>query len=136
MQPEPKKVIPQVLIYNYSLHMPSDTAAEKLGGIVLRLAAHGQDLLTWLMRTKEILKVTSAILTDIVANNKIRTPKNSSKNAKIRKLMALQSMKTNLTEQELNKLEAQMKEQENRRNKKRPDEDKDDDASENEETLV
>ena len=120
------------MIFEYTLHIPCESVAGKMGNVILRRAAHGQSILTWLMKSLEILKVTSSVLSDVVTTHNIRMPKNSSKNAKIRKLMSLPIVKEALTADELACLENKMKQQEENRQKKKTSEEKDEDGSENE----
>ena len=106
----------------------------KMGNLVIRRSAAGQKVLTHLMQTGQILKLTNNVLNDIMAHECIRMPKNSSKSAKIRKLMTIDIITRTVSADQLQLLEAMLKEQEKNRAKKKTDDDptKEDDASENE----
>ena len=106
----------------------------KMGNLVIRRSVNGQKVLTFLMRSLQILKLTNTIISDILAHECIRMPKNSSKAAKIRKLMSLDIVKKTVNSEQLENLEAALKEQEKNRNKKKGHEDpfKEEEASDNE----
>ena len=119
-------------IFDYSLHIPNETMASKTGNVIVRPGCSGQSVLIWLLRSGEIIKLTSSVLSDIIGSHDIRMPKNSSKNAKIRKLMAMNLVKETMSEAELNTLESQLKEQEASRKKKKEEEENNDDGSDQE----
>ena len=124
----------KVVIHDYSLHIPPDSLVMKMGNLVIRRSVNGQKVLTFLMRSLQILKLTNTIISDILAHECIRMPKNSSKAAKIRKLMSLDIVKKTVNSEQLENLEAALKEQEKNRNKKKGHEDpfKEEEASDNE----
>ena len=123
----------EVAIYPYTLHVPSSALEAKTGGFVIRRAAKSQTMLTHLMKTCEILKVTSLVLSEILNNERVKMPKNSSKAAKIRKLMTLESVRASVTEEELACIEKALCEQEKQRSqKKKEGEAKDEDADDEE----
>ena len=83
------------------------------------------------MHSAQIVSLLSSVLTDILNSFEIRMPKMTTKNAKIRKLLSLQEISDTCTQEEVDKIEAMLIAQEQKRNSKKEaelDEDpKDDD---------
>ena len=92
-------------------------------------------MLTHLMKTCEILKVTSLTLSEILNSERTRMPKNSSKAAKIRKLMSLETVRAAVTGDELALIEQALCEQERQRNQKKKEAETKEDEAEDEEDM-
>ena len=85
---------------------------------MIRRAAKSQTLLVHLVKTCEILKVTSLTLSEILVHERVKMPKNSSKAAKIRKLMSLHSVCSSVSGEDLARVEKALADQENRRGRR------------------
>ena len=93
---------------------------EKLGScFVLRRGARPYSLLSWLVHSAQIVSLLSSVLTDILNSFEIRMPKMTTKNAKIRKLLSLQEISDTCTQEEVDKIEAMLIAQEQKRNSKK-----------------
>ncbi|CAE7741926.1 unnamed protein product [Symbiodinium sp. CCMP2456] len=97
-----------VEIFCYTIHVCPASLESKCGGILFRRGPRAYSLLVFLFVSQSIMSITSAALSDILTAYEIRMPKNSSKHAKIRKLMTLDDVKTTLGEDGLEGLEQKM----------------------------
>ena len=79
-----------------------------------------------LVKTENILQVTSAALDELLISQGLRMPKNSSKAAKTRKLLQSDTTQNNLSKDELEAVEKKLQEIEERRTKKTGKRDADD----------
>ena len=92
----------------------------KCGGILLRRGPRAYSLLVHLFISESIMSITSAALSEILIDYECRMPKNSSKHAKIRKLMTLADVKEALGEDGGARMEAKLQEiEKNRASKKK-----------------
>ena len=86
-----------------------------------------------LVKSEQILQVTSTALDELLLTQKLRMPKNSSKASKIRKLLQSETVQNNLNKEELDAVEKRLQEIDEKRKKKARKQDADDHEDEGEE---
>ena len=102
----------------------------KCGGILFRRGPKAYSLLVNLFISETIMSITSAALSDLLTACDCRMPKNSSKHAKIRKLMTLADVKEALGDDGVARMEAKLQEiEKNRVSKKKEKEQETEDAA-------
>ena len=126
----------EVEIFSYTIHVCPASLESKCGGILFRRGPKAYSLLVFLFVSQSIMNITSAALSEILTAYELRMPKNSSKHAKIRKLMTLDDVKTTLGEDGLEGLEQKMLEiEKSRASKKKEKEPEAEDATTHETGL-
>ena len=110
-------------MFQYSLHVPSPSLEAKTDGVILRRAARGHSILAFLFLSGHILKVNSDTLSDLLANEKLKLPKNSTRKAKINALTQASSVRESVSEELLKAIQQQLEEEEANRKKKNRSED-------------
>ena len=106
-------------IFEYSLHVADAALAAKSSTILIRRAPQPWSLLVFLFRAEMILQMTSAGLSELLALEGIRMPKNAAKAAKIRGLMETTSVKENTDQNLRDRIEALLQQQEQSRGKRK-----------------
>ena len=86
---------------------------------MLRRGPKAYSLLVYLFVSESIMNITSAALSEILAAYEARIPKNSSKHAKIRKLMTLNDVKEALGDDGVARMEQKLCEIEKNRSSKK-----------------
>ncbi|CAE7579412.1 unnamed protein product [Symbiodinium sp. CCMP2592] len=110
----------EVEIFCYTLHVCPTSMESKCGGILFRRGPKPYSLLVHLFVSENIMSITSAALSDILTAYSIRMPKNSSKHAKITKLMTLDEVKQAIGDAGVARMEAKLLEiDKNRHSKKK-----------------
>ncbi|CAE7789951.1 unnamed protein product [Symbiodinium sp. CCMP2592] len=118
-----------VEIFEYTVHVSPASMESKCGGILLRRGPQAYSLLVHLFISGSIMNITSAALSEILIDYECRMPKNSSKHAKIRKLMTLADVKESLSDEGVAQMEAKLQEiEKNRSAKKKEKEQETDDV--------
>ncbi|CAE6939966.1 unnamed protein product [Symbiodinium sp. CCMP2592] len=126
-----------VEIFCYTLHVCPTSMESKCGGILFRRGPKPYSLLVHLFVSENIMSITSAALSDILTAYSIRMPKNSSKHAKITKLMTLDEVKQAIGDAGVARMEAKLLEiDKNRHSKKKAAEAEGDDVTMHDETAA
>ncbi|CAE6965504.1 unnamed protein product [Symbiodinium sp. CCMP2592] len=99
----------EVQIYRYTLHVLEPSLEAKLPGFVFRREPGGACLLLFLFRNGGILDVSSDALSELLALEGMRLPKNATKSAKIRKLMTASIVAQNTDESLRSSIEDRLK---------------------------
>ena len=116
------KSVCQVQIFEYSVHLLGGVLYDKMRcGILFRRSQSSWSLLAWLVHQNKIHTTSSHVLSELLAMNDLKTAKSANKATKIRKLLTLDEVRKQCSEQETQKVEALLKEQEDRRKKKTQD---------------
>ena len=106
-------------MFRYTLHVPAASLEPKTESILIRRGRTGVSLLVYLFLTGNILKLTSDTLSEILTQEKIKLPKNSTKRAKITALLKAPMIQENIPEETRISIEKKLDEDEaNRKNKK------------------
>ena len=109
----------QVVVYEYSCHLAIPPLADKLGSnIILRRSLHGESLLCYLVNSLRILSLTAATLHEMLVHCCVRMAKNTTKPAKIRKILMLQEVVQNCKQEKRDEIEKKLQEQEEQAKKK------------------
>ena len=121
-------------MFRYTLHVPATTLEAKMESIVIRRGLTGVPLLVYLFLTANILKITSDTLSEILNQERIKLPKNSTKKTKITALLKAPAVQESVPEEARISIEKKLEEDEaNRRTKKTnnqaPDADENDDEA-------
>ena len=107
-------------IFDYCIHTCNGVMEGKFGScFVFRRGARPFSLVTWLVRSTDVVGLLSAVLTDILAANHIRMPKTSTKAAKIRRLLSMDEITKSCSKEEIDRVESILKEQESKRKQKK-----------------
>ena len=109
----------QVEIFEYTIHVSPASLECKCGGILIRRGSKPYSLLVHLFISETILSITSAALSEILTAYEARMPKNSSKHAKIRKLLTLADVKETLGDHGVARMEQKLQEIEKSRSSKK-----------------
>ena len=109
-------------MFQYTLHVPSPSLEAKMDGVVIRRGKRGYKLLSYLLLSSNILKVNSDTLSELLANEKIRLPKNSTRKTKILALMAAPSVLEDVPQATRQAIEKKLEEEEASRSKKKNNE--------------
>ncbi|CAE7186234.1 unnamed protein product, partial [Symbiodinium necroappetens] len=125
-----------VEVFSYTIHFVGPRLCDKLGcAAVLRRCEAGQKLLVWMIRSKDIVKVTSESLSQWAAQYSLQIRRNSTKSAKIRALCQLPDVTAACTPAELKALDDLLNEIDEKRRKRtkaseaeNQEEDEEDDA--------
>lgn len=96
----------QVQICQYTVHVFDPVLEQKMPGFVLRRGPRCHSLLVFLFLNESILDVSSSALTELLAGEHMKMPKNATKAAKIRKLMTAASVMESTDESLRQKIEA------------------------------
>ena len=105
-------------MFQYTLHVPSPSLEAKTDGVILRRAARGHNILSFLFLSSHILKVNSDTLSDLLANQRLKLPKNSTRKAKIQALMQAPNIRESVSEEILKDIQRQLEEEDISRKKK------------------
>ncbi|CAE7658675.1 unnamed protein product [Symbiodinium sp. CCMP2592] len=105
-----------VALYGYSLHVCEQALEDKCGSSLLfRRGFQEFNLLCYLVQSQEILKTSSASLSELLQKCDVQMPKTTTKNQKIRRLLSLDAVKTACGEPKILKLLAKLDEQDEKR---------------------
>ena len=106
-------------MFRYTLHVPATSLETKTDSILIRRGRTGVSLLVYLFLTANILKLASDTLSEILTQEKIKLPKNSTKRAKITALLKSPTIQEQIPEETRISIEKKLEEDElNRKNKK------------------
>ncbi|CAE7840654.1 unnamed protein product [Symbiodinium sp. CCMP2592] len=106
-------------VFTYTIHFLSPRLCDKVGcAAVLRRSSSGQTLLVWMVRSKDIVKLTSETLTQWAAEYGLELRRNSTKSAKIRALCQLPAVIAACTPAELKALDDLLNEIDEKRRKR------------------
>ncbi|CAE7442053.1 unnamed protein product [Symbiodinium microadriaticum] len=109
----------EVEVFSYTIHFVGPRLCDKLGcAAVLRRCEAGQKLLVWMIRSKDIVKVTSESLSQWAAQYGLQIRRNSTKSAKIRALCQLPDVTAACTPAELKALDDLLNEIDEKRRKR------------------
>ncbi|CAE7212877.1 unnamed protein product [Symbiodinium sp. CCMP2592] len=106
----------EVALYGYSLHVCEQALEDKCGSSLLfRRGFQEFNLLCYLVQSQEILKTSSASLSELLQKCDVQMPKTTTKNQKIRRLLSLDAVNTACGEPKILKLLAKLDEQDEKR---------------------
>ena len=108
-------------MYEYTVHVPDTFLEQKVGGVILRRGTVAFDLASYLFKTGEIVKITSAAMDELLLSLGVRMPKNATKGAKVRRMMTCDVIASKLDRAVLDAVEAKLKEIEAQRKSKNKD---------------
>ncbi|CAE7389174.1 unnamed protein product [Symbiodinium necroappetens] len=112
MLPGPEQTGEQTVeIFEYTIHVSPASLECKCGGILIRRGSKPYSLLVHLFISETILSITSAALSEILTAYEARMPKNSSKHAKIRKLLTLADVKETLGDHGVARMEQKLQDE-------------------------
>ena len=77
----------EVEMFQYTVHVPCSGLEAKADGILIRRGIKGFTLLSYLFLSEHVLKLNSDTLSELLSQERIRMPKNSTRKAKILGLM-------------------------------------------------
>ncbi|CAE7273237.1 unnamed protein product [Symbiodinium sp. CCMP2592] len=113
------RMMAPVEVFSYTIHFVGPRLCDKLGcAAVLRRSASGQTLLVWMIRSKDIVKLTSETLSQWAAEYALQLRRNSTKSAKIRALCQLPAVAAACTPAELKALDDLLNEIDEKRRKR------------------
>ena len=85
-------------MFQYTVHVPGTSLAPKTDSLVFRRGKKGFSLLSYLCLTSNILKMTSDTLSQLLQNEKIKCPKNSTRKTKITSLLQASTVEESVPE--------------------------------------
>ena len=110
----------QVEIYQHALHLLSNKLSEKLGSaLVVRRAEKGNSLLSYLVETGEIVKITNECLDALLNWQNMKVCKTTTKANRIRKLLESEHTKKNCSSASIQRVLQALAEQDEKRKKKK-----------------
>ena len=111
-------------MFQYTVHVPCSGLEAKADGILIRRGLKGFTLLSYLFLSEHVLKLNSDTLSDLLSQERIRMPKNSTRKAKIFGLMKTATVQDSVADNILQGIVKKMEEEEtNRKKRKAADED-------------
>ena len=105
-------------MFQYTVHVPSTSLEPKTDSLILRRGKKGFSLLSYLCLTSNILKMTSDTLSQLLLNEKIKCPKNSTRKAKITGLLQASTVQESVPEDMRQAILTRLDEEEASRRKK------------------
>ena len=109
----------QVLFFEKTLHLVNFELAKTLGcNIIIRKQKTGQNLLSYLVSTLEILDVSNDALDSILAWQSTRVSKNTTKAMKVRRLLDLPLVSRTCSREAIDAILRKLAEQDERKKKK------------------
>ena len=110
---------PEVQVFEHSMHVLNATMSAKMGCcLVFRKAVHAHSLLSYAVQTASILRLSNDSLEHLLAWQKIRIAKSSTKATRIKKLLESEEVKNKCTSEAVQRILAALAEQEEKRKKK------------------
>ena len=110
----------------YSLHIASDSLAQKLGcGLLARRGTVEFSLLPYLVETKKILRLPSASLSDLLAKQNVRLARNTTVSCKLRRLLSVSEVKDACSDAVIQEILATLDLRDEKRKKESKEEEKD-----------
>ncbi|CAE7690019.1 unnamed protein product [Symbiodinium sp. CCMP2456] len=111
--------VDEVRFYDYSMHLCDQSLAEKCGtSLVLRRGTKSFSLMPFLVEKGFILQLTVANLMDFLNSCGIRMPKNTTKAARIRKVLQMDSITQECSPERIQAVLQALEKQEEKRRKK------------------
>ena len=132
-----QQCVSQVRIFDYCIHVCNAGLEGKLGScFVFRRGAKPYTLVAWLVHSGEILNLLSNVLSELLQAYEIRLARLTTKAAKIRRLMALEEVTEKCDPADIQRVEAVLVEQEQKRNSKKDIENEESELKENNEESI
>ena len=122
-------------MFQYTLHVPCATLEAKTDNIIIRRGTRGYSLLAYLFLTANILKVNSETLTELLNNEKMKLPKNSTRKAKITSLAKAATVEEHVPPEVRSAIEKKLEEEEANRRKVKSNEANNDEECDDEQAA-
>ena len=115
-----RKISRQVTVFTYTEHFMEGKITEKIGtNCLLRRSLQGDEIMLFLIKHGDITKLTADTLSKLLQARGLSVRKNLSKPNKVRQILKLDEIKSNVSQARIDKVLQELEELEKRQKKGR-----------------